>query len=194
MSELPIETHPLQPFLPEHAQWLFLGSFPPPQARWSMLFFYPNFINDFWRIMGHLFFDDREYFVGKGEKRFDQSAIEAFARDKGFAFFDTATKVRRLKGNASDAFLEIIEPTDVGSLLAAMPSCKNIITTGGLAGETLCRMLGVEHLPKIGEFVFCPQAQHSLGRDIIFWRMPSSSRAYPLKLEKKAEYYARLFE
>ena len=55
-------------------------------------------------------------------------------------------------------------------------------------------MLGVEHLPKIGEFVLCPQAQHSLGRDIIFWRMPSSSRAYPLKLEKKAEYYARLFE
>ena len=159
-----------------------------------MLFFYPNFINDFWRIMGYLFFDDREYFVVQGEKRFDQSAIEAFARDKGFAFFDTATKVRRLKGNASDAFLEIIEPTDVGSLLAAMPSCKNIITTGGLAGETLCRMLGVEHLPKIGEFVFCPQAQHSLGRDIIFWRMPSSSRAYPLKLEKKAEYYARLFE
>lgn len=144
--------------------------------------------------MGHLFFDDREYFVVQGEKRFDQSAIEAFARDKGFAFFDTATKVRRLKGNASDAFLEIIEPTDVGSLLAAMPSCKNIITTGGLAGETLCRMLGVEQLPKIGEFVFCPQAQHSLGRDIIFWRMPSSSRAYPLKLEKKAEYYARLFE
>ena len=81
-----------------------------------MLFFYPNFINDFWRIMGHLFFDDREYFVVQGEKRFDQSAIEAFARDKGFAFFDTATKVRRLKGNASDAFLEIIEPTDVGSL------------------------------------------------------------------------------
>ena len=67
MSELPIETHPLQPFLPENAKWLFLGSFPPPQARWSMLFFYPNFINDFWRIMGYLFFDDREHFVVKGE-------------------------------------------------------------------------------------------------------------------------------
>ena len=71
MSVLPIETHPLQPFLPPNAQWLFLGSFPPPQARWSMLFFYPNFINDFWRIMGLLFFENREHFVVKGEKRFD---------------------------------------------------------------------------------------------------------------------------
>jgi len=25
------------------------------------------------------------------------------------------------------------------------------------------------------------------------WRMPSTSRAYPLKLEKKAEYYAAMF-
>ena len=74
-----------------------------------------------------------------------------------------------------------------------MPSCRYIITTGGLAGETLCRTLGVEKLPKIGESVLCPQEQHGLGRDIVFWRMPSSSRAYPLKLEKKAEFYARLF-
>lgn len=194
MPELPIETHPLQPFLPTNARWLFLGSFPPSQSRWSMQFFYPNFINDFWRIMGHLFFHDREHFVIKGEKRFDQAAIEAFARSEGMAFFDTATKVRRLKGNASDAFLEIVEPTDIASLLAKIPSCQNIITTGGLAGETLCRALGVDTLPKIGEKVFCPMAQHTLGRDLYFWRMPSSSRAYPLKLEKKTEFYARLFE
>lgn len=74
-----------------------------------------------------------------------------------------------------------------------MPLCRHIITTGGLAGETLCRTLGVEKLPKIGESVLCPQTEHHLGRDIVFWRMPSSSRAYPLKLEKKAEFYARLF-
>jgi hypothetical protein len=32
------------------------------------------------------------------------------------------------------------------------------------------------------------------GRRINFWRMPSTSRAYPLALEKKAEHYRRLFE
>lgn len=194
MSELPIETHPLQPFLPEQARWLFLGSFPPPLTRWSMQFFYPNFNNDFWRIMGTIFFHDRNHFVVGNEKRFDKEAIEHFAREQGFAFFDTATRVRRLKGNASDAFLEIVEATDIGALLCRIPQCENIITTGGLAGETLCRVLGVNTLPKIGEFVWCPNDQHSLGRDLKFWRMPSSSRAYPLKLEKKAEFYQRLFE
>ena len=50
-----IEEHPLKPFLPDGARVLFLGSFPPPRKRWSMDFFYPNWLNDFWRIMGLIF-------------------------------------------------------------------------------------------------------------------------------------------
>lgn len=190
----PLETHPLEPFLPENGRLLFLGSFPPPEARWSMRFFYPNFINDFWRIMGLLFFENRHHFVLSGEKRFDQAAIEAFARREGLAFYDTARTVRRLRGNASDAFLEIVEPTDIRALLAAMPHCRRIVTTGGKASEVLMAALGVCHLPEIGSFTLCPSGTHALGRDIEFWRMPSSSRAYPLALEKKAAFYRRLFE
>ena len=37
-----VEYHPLLPFLPETARVLFLGSFPPPQKRWCMPFFYIN--------------------------------------------------------------------------------------------------------------------------------------------------------
>ena len=54
-----IETHPLPPFLPPHAQLLMLGSFPPPRERWKMDFYYPNFQNDMWRIFGCVFFDNR---------------------------------------------------------------------------------------------------------------------------------------
>ena len=39
------EKHPLEPFLPENAKILMLGSFPPKRERWSMDFFYPNWIN-----------------------------------------------------------------------------------------------------------------------------------------------------
>lgn len=193
-NELPIESHPFSPFLPPNGRMLFLGSFPPTANRWCMHFYYPNFINDFWRIMGHLFFDDRQHFVVDGEKRFDEAAIRAFSAEHGLAFFDTARRVRRLKGNAADAFLEVVEPTDIASLLAPMPACKRIVTTGGLAGKVLCETLNVKQLPKIGTFVLCPSDTHSLGRDIEFWRMPSSSRAYPLALEKKAEYYRLLFD
>ena len=96
-----------------------------------MDFFYPNFINDFWRIMGLLFYADRLHFVVEGEKRFDREAIITFSEGEGVAFYDTARRVRRLKGNASDAFLEVVEPTDLTALLAEVPHCHRIVTTGG---------------------------------------------------------------
>jgi G:T/U-mismatch repair DNA glycosylase len=58
-----IEHHPLEPFLPLNAKVLFLGSFPPPKKRWCMDLFYPNFINDHWRIEGAIWFNDKNHFV-----------------------------------------------------------------------------------------------------------------------------------
>ena len=188
-----IEEHPLQPFLPKNAKMLFLGSFPPPKARWSMEWFYPNWINDFWRIQGVIHFDDKNYFEIKGEKRFDKERIMSFCEEKGMAFFDTARKVCRLKNNADDNFLDILEPTDVFALLHQMPSCSVVVTTGGKASEEICAYFnskGIDvKVPKVGENV-------SINSDLwtgLWWRMPSSSRAYPMKLEKKAEYYKLLF-
>lgn len=59
----PIEQHPLGFFLPENTKLLMLGSFPPPRARWSMNFYYPNIQNDMWRILGLVFYNDKEYFL-----------------------------------------------------------------------------------------------------------------------------------
>ncbi len=66
------EQHPLKPFLPANAKVLMLGSFPPQQKRWSMDFFYPNFQNDMWRIMGLIFFADKNIFVDSMGKCFRQ--------------------------------------------------------------------------------------------------------------------------
>ena len=188
-----IEEHPLQPFLPKNAKMLFLGSFPPPKTRWSMEWFYPNWINDFWRIQGVIHFDDKNYFEIKGEKRFDKERIMSFCEEKRMAFFDTARKVCRLKDNADDNFLDILEHTDVFALLYQMPSCSVVVTTGGKASEEICAYFnskGIDvKVPKVGENV-------SINSDLwtgVWWRMPSSSRAYPMKLEKKAEYYKLLF-
>ena len=40
-----------------------------------------------------------------------------FLREKGVALYDTASCVRRLQDNASDKFLEVVSPTDIGLLL-----------------------------------------------------------------------------
>lgn len=57
-----VECHPLEPFLPENAVLLMLGSFPPQKKRWSMDFFYPNLQNDMWRIFGLIFLRIRSIF------------------------------------------------------------------------------------------------------------------------------------
>ena len=188
-----IEKHPFQPFLPENARILFLGSFPPQPHRWCMPFYYPNWINDFWRIMGLIHFGDKEHFCVPGEKRFDEAAIRVFCTDAGLAFYDTASEVRRLKDNASDAFLEVVTPTDIETLLRRIPDCRAIVTTGEKASGLVAEWLACK-VPAVGSFIDIPAAAIP-GRalPLRFWRMPSTSRAYPLKLEKKAEAYRKLF-
>lgn len=183
-----IECHPLKPFLPQHARILMLGSFPPPKKRWSIDFFYPNYINDMWRIMGWIFFRDKEYFCCRDKKAFRRDAIMDFCNDNGIAIFDTASAVIRQKDNASDKFLEIVEFTDIQALLARIPDCHTIVTTGEKASATLAEIFSCD-IPKVGSFV---EIQHP--REIRFYRMPSSSRAYPMKLENKALIYQKMLE
>lgn len=185
-----VERHPLEPFLPENARLLMLGSFPPPRRRWSMEFFYPNLQNDMWRIFGYLFFGERNHFLTPDGKAFDRERLEEFLRRKGVALYDTACEVIRLKGNASDNFLQVVRETDVAALLRQLPQCRAIVTTGQKAAETLCRKLGVAAVPEVGG----SQPFTLDGRQLRLWRMPSSSRAYPRPLEWKAACYARMFD
>ena len=112
-----VELHPLEPFLPEGARMLMLGSFPPSRRRWCMDFFYPNFQNDFWRIFGIVFFGDIDRFVDREAAAFRRDDIVRFLTDKGIAIYDTACAVRRTKNTASDKDLEIVEETDLDALL-----------------------------------------------------------------------------
>ena len=181
---LPIEEHPLEPFLPANAKLLMLGSFPPQKKRWSMDFFYPNLQNDMWRIFGLLFFDDKEHFLLPGKKAFNKEYLIEFLTEKGIALYDTATSVRRLQDNASDKFLEVVEPTDIRLLLKQLPQCQAIITTGQKATDIIRNQIEVDE-PKVGES--CPFTFED--RMMRLYRMPSSSRAYPMAIEKKAIAY-----
>ncbi len=188
-----VEYHPLHPFLPQNAQVLFLGSFPPQRKRWCMDFYYPNFINDHWRIEGQVFFGDKNRFVDVGNKCFKLDEIVAFCQEHGLAFFDTSTAIRRLQDNASDKFLEVVEPTDIRALLQRIPHCRTIVTTGEKATETACRSLGIDVIPKVNTYVAIPGLFRQDGSQLILYRLPSSSRAYPLSFDKKVEAYRKMF-
>lgn len=187
-SLLNIEEHPLEPFLPANAVLLMLGSFPPQKKRWSMDFFYPNLQNDMWRIVGLIYFQDKEHFLNPEKKVFDKDRIIEFLNDKGIALYDTASAIRRLQDNASDKFLEVIEQTDISLLLKQIPMCKAIVTTGQKATDIIREQIEVKE-PTVGT-----SEPFEFGdKDMKLYRMPSSSRAYPLALEKKAAAYRVMF-
>ncbi|PIT50998.1 uracil-DNA glycosylase family protein [Snodgrassella alvi] len=190
MVEMMVETHPLAPFLPANARLLMLGSFPPPAARWKMHFYYPNLQNDMWRIFGLVFFQDKHYFFTDNNKAFNESLIRAFLSERGIAINDTAYQIRRLQNNAADKFLEVITPVDLPALLAQIPDCQHIMTTGDKATSTLLKLLPTDTVaPTIGH----PSNTTLNGRHLTLSRLPSSSRAYPLALAQKAAIYRDYF-
>ena len=190
MMGLPeIERHPLQPFLPSNARLLMLGSFPPPRKRWCMDFFYPNRTNMMWEIFGLVFYGDSQRLVDAEHKTFRMEDIKALLEERGIAIFDTACAVRRLSGNASDKDLEIVEKTDIPALLSKIPLCHDIVCTGQKSFSVLTEDYGVP-VPAMGSYNEFTLA----GRSMRLWRMPSTSRAYPMKLDEKAAYYREMMK
>lgn len=189
MDNRETELHPLGFFLPENTKLLMLGSFPPPRARWSMNFYYPNIQNDMWRILGLIFYNDKQYFL-ETKKAFCEEKAKAFCREKGIGIGDTAVEVVRLKNNASDNFLQVVTPLNPEAVLSKIPECQAIVVTGQKAMDTLIAMLPPLEEPKVGFY-----SRFTLsGRIFRLYRMPSSSRAYPKPLEEKAEMYKNMFE
>ncbi len=146
-----------------------------------------------WRIIGLIFFNNRHHFI-EG-KKFNKESIRHFCSEKGIALHDTAAKIIREKGNASDKYLQVVELVDLARLLSKIPLCTHVAVTGLKAAETLLQVLAgkgfeqVVTLPGVGAY----STFYYGTRPMKLYRMPSTSRAYPMALEKKAEYYADLF-
>ena len=184
-----IETHPFEPWLPTDARLLMLGTFPPASKRWCIEWYYPNFQNDMWRIFGHVFFDDKFHFVDQSNKTFRLDALKAFLKEKRVALFDTALRVRRTKNTASDKDLEIVEQSDLDGMLRALPDCRGVLLAGQLATQVFTSHFGIKTIPKMGQYTTFTFE----GRELRLYRMPSSSRAYPMAVEKKSEFYRIMF-
>ena len=80
--------------------------------------------------------------------------------------------------------------TRIDALLRELPLCTVVVTTGQKATDVLCDRFSLAQQPPVGGFVTFWWED----RNMRFYRMPSSSRAYPLKLEAKAEKYRVLLQ
>lgn len=186
-----IETHPFEPWLPVNAKLLMLGTFPPAPKRWAMEWYYPNFTNDMWRIFGLIFFGDKLHFVDEANKTYRLNELKQFLKEKGVALFDTALRIRRTTGTASDKDLEIVEPADLDGMLRSLPECKAVLAAGQLATKVFTEHYNIDARNlKMGEY----RTFDFESRALKLYRQPSSSRAYPMKVEKKAVYYEQMFK
>lgn len=187
-----MEQHPLEPWLPLNARLLMCGTFPPPRARWCMEFYYPNFINDMWRVMGLVFHGDKDYFVDVPAKCFRLELIKQMLTEHRIALSDTGREVVRNKNNASDKYLDIRRPVDLAGLLAQLPQCEAIVTTGEKAAGVIAGLTDSE-VPATGTYRTVTLVDAAgAERTLRHWRMPSTSRAYPLPLAEKAVQYAKV--
>ena len=192
MEEHEIELRPFPPFLPPHATVLMMGSFPPAAEKRAMEFHYPNFQNDMWRVYGLVFFGDAMHFQRGEEKAFDAEKIKAFLTERGIGSCPGVRRAIRTHGNASDAYLKVVETVELPEILEKIPQCRRICTTGGKATEILLALLETE--VKAKDFKTGTTITARCGdRDLLVTRLPSTSRAYPMKLEKKAEAYRKFF-
>ena len=192
MEEHEIELRPFPPFLPPHATVLMMGSFPPAAEKRAMEFHYPNFQNDMWRVYGLVFFGDAMHFQHGEEKAFDAEKIKAFLTERGIGSCPGVRRAIRGHGNASDAYLKVVETVELPEILEKIPQCRRICTTGGKATEILFALLETDIKAKdvrTGATVSARCGE----RDLLVTRLPSTSRAYPMKLERKAEAYRKFF-
>ncbi|MGE6331362.1 DNA glycosylase [Psychrobacter pacificensis] len=203
-SSREIENHPFAPVLPPNATIMMMGTFPPTSDKWAMSFHYPNFYNDMWRIYGRVFFDDADYFRVGDEKRFDPERIRNFMFERGIASCPTVKQAIREKDNASDKNLTVVTPVDLDVILPQVPKVATLFTTGGKATEVLLGLLdkpiAKSKHPKTNQSMDYPyQWQDADNKkmdvnDLTLYRLPSTSRAYPLSLDKKVAAYQAFFE
>ena len=76
------------------------------------------------------------------------------------------------------------------ALLPARPDCPAGLTAGQLPTHLFATHYGIAGQPPMGGWTPFTYG----GRQLRLYREPSSSRAYPMKVEKKAEYYGRMFD
>lgn len=121
------ESHPWEPYIPEKANKLILGTFPTSERnRGSYEFFYPNPNNEFWKIL----------FAVAGQNLADYSKKDPVEIRKQvmkklqLGIADMGKTIFRQRGNSSDVNLFPIEFTDVFQLLDKHKKITTIIVGG----------------------------------------------------------------
>jgi G:T/U-mismatch repair DNA glycosylase len=175
---------------------LILGNFPPHRKRWDYEFFYPNKMNNFWKVLSALAGEPLKEMKGLPAVRERKKIMEKL----NAGVFNIAKSVKRKGHSARDTDIEIVEYTDLLSVIRKHPELKKIILAGFAAPSSTARQfMNYLHLMGISftrPDKLAPGASFSIQidkRKIKCIILNSTSTAFPIKLEKLIEQYAPYF-
>lgn len=192
LNEYKEESHPWEPFIPQNADKLILGTFPTTdKCRGAYEFFYPNPNNDFWRVI----------FEVAGKKLDDFLQAEPIDTRKQILSYlklgiaDIGKRVLRQKDSSKDDNLFPIEYTDIFSLLETNPEIKKIIITSSSGANSVLSWF--HHYCIINGHTFnIPKGKLPITTKLLFNNLEikidiisSPSRLSPIKGDKLFEMY-----
>jgi len=119
------ETHPWNWYIPDGAETVIIGTFPPTRRNWSFDFFYPNKNNYFWKLIARiaacpLRCSSGEEAVAERKKLLNQLKL---------GVSDMGQIIRRKNDSSLDQNLGIIAFMDIFKLLQDNPSIRKLIFT-----------------------------------------------------------------
>src|SRR6476620_3962629 len=123
MTSQPIP-HPFKWYIPQNAETLIIGTFPPVEQRWSYKFFYPNINNLFWKILAKISGQE----LSPTSKNMIEDRKEILHTLK-VGVTDMGGSIIRLKQDSKDESLQIVEYMDIIEIIKKHKSIRKIILT-----------------------------------------------------------------
>ncbi|NER18418.1 uracil-DNA glycosylase family protein [Spongiivirga citrea] len=128
-----IHTHPYQPFIPENATKLIVGTLPPPRFTTGDLkpddvnFCYGSRDGMLWRILDQIFELDLVF----ENTDFPIKQRKGFLEKQGIGICDIVDSAQREKIDASDLGMQHIKLRDLVGYLRKYPKVDTLLFTGG---------------------------------------------------------------
>ncbi len=130
--------HPWKEYIPEDANKLILGTFPPRKEQWDFDFYYPNKKNKFWKVLaeiaGYKLKDFNESISDKVQEVEEKKYILRLLK---LGITDIALKIIRQKNSSLDQNLFLLEFRDIFQILDQNPKIQTLILTSSSNGNSV---------------------------------------------------------
>jgi G:T/U-mismatch repair DNA glycosylase len=154
MQNQTTETHPWKWYSAPGAKILMIGTFPPPQKRWSYDFFYPNRNNYFWKIISAVSGNPLIHWEGEAAVNERKEILDSLK----MAITDMGHIISRTDDSAADEKLAIVDGQymDIKQILSENLTIEKFILTSSSGKVSAlkwfseyCKANGIDHkIPK----------------------------------------------